>query len=100
LKDGAPAEDKAYSADRMIITNGSQQMLYMVTEALCDEGTSCWWRTDIFRLSEHTCKAAACGGPRCPNGGGWQSNWKHLAAVLETVEKERGNPAREIFCIL
>src|SRR6266478_5602918 len=38
LKDGALAEDKAYSADRMIITNGSQQMLYMVTEALCDPG--------------------------------------------------------------
>ncbi len=27
-----------YSPDRMIITNGSQQLLYMVTEALCDEG--------------------------------------------------------------
>lgn len=27
-----------YSADRVIITNGSQQLLYMVTEALCDPG--------------------------------------------------------------
>jgi 2-aminoadipate transaminase len=38
LLDGVLDTDKAYSADRMIITNGSQQMLYMVTEALCDEG--------------------------------------------------------------
>ena len=38
LLDGVLDSDKAYSADRMIITNGSQQMLYMATEALCDEG--------------------------------------------------------------
>ena len=38
LKDGILDSDKAYSPDRMIITNGSQQMLYMVTEAMCDEG--------------------------------------------------------------
>lgn len=38
LMDGVMDADKAYSPDRMIITNGSQQMLYMVTEAMCDEG--------------------------------------------------------------
>jgi 2-aminoadipate transaminase len=38
LMDGVMDTDKAYSPDRMIITNGSQQMLYMVTEAMCDEG--------------------------------------------------------------
>src|SRR4051812_20513577 len=38
LLDGVLDNDKAYHADRMVITNGSQQMLYMVTEALCDEG--------------------------------------------------------------
>jgi 2-aminoadipate transaminase len=38
LMDGVPDTDQAYSAGRMIISNGSQQMLYMVTEALCDEG--------------------------------------------------------------
>ncbi len=63
LKDGAPAEDQAYSADRMIITNGSQQMLYMVTEALCDEG-------DIVLVEDPT---------------------------YFVYEKERGNPAREVF---
>ena len=36
--DGSPASQRPYSPDRMIITNGSQQMLYMVTEALCDPG--------------------------------------------------------------
>ncbi len=36
--DGQPPEAPAYSPDRMIITNGSQQMLYMISEALCDPG--------------------------------------------------------------
>ncbi len=35
--DAAPASP-TYSADRMLLTNGSQQMLYMVTEALCNPG--------------------------------------------------------------
>lgn len=36
--DGGASTGRAYSPDRMMITNGSQQMLYMVTEALCDPG--------------------------------------------------------------
>jgi 2-aminoadipate transaminase len=36
--DGQRSAGRAYSSERMIITNGSQQMLYMVTEALCDPG--------------------------------------------------------------
>jgi 2-aminoadipate transaminase len=36
--DGQPAAKRPYSPDRMIITNGSQQLLYMTTEALCDPG--------------------------------------------------------------
>jgi len=36
--DGAAQANAAYAADRMIITNGSQQLLYMLTEALCDPG--------------------------------------------------------------
>ncbi len=36
--DGAAAGDAAYSPERMIITSGSQQLLYMATEALCDPG--------------------------------------------------------------
>jgi 2-aminoadipate transaminase len=38
LLDGQPGLPPAYSPDRMVITNGSQQMLYMVSEALCDVG--------------------------------------------------------------
>lgn len=36
--DGLSGNLKAYSPKRMIITSGSQQLLYMVTEALCDAG--------------------------------------------------------------
>ncbi len=36
--DGSPASAAAYSAGRLIITSGSQQLLYMATEALCDAG--------------------------------------------------------------
>lgn len=38
LMDGAPEGHTAYSPDRIIITNGSQQLLYMTVEALCDPG--------------------------------------------------------------
>ena len=38
LTDGATGSRKTYSPERMVITNGSQQMLYMVTEAMCDAG--------------------------------------------------------------
>jgi 2-aminoadipate transaminase len=36
--DGGAGAKRAYSSDQMIIANGSQQLLYMVSEALCDEG--------------------------------------------------------------
>jgi 2-aminoadipate transaminase len=36
--DDAPGSSPAYAAEKMLITNGSQQMLYLATEALCDEG--------------------------------------------------------------
>lgn len=32
------ADGAVYSADRLLLTSGSQQVLYMVTEALCDPG--------------------------------------------------------------
>ncbi|MBG85570.1 MAG: GntR family transcriptional regulator [Verrucomicrobiales bacterium] len=34
----APGRRRAYSADDVIITNGSQQLLYMISEVLCDPG--------------------------------------------------------------
>jgi len=45
--DGASDTDAAWSADRMIITNGSQQLLYLVSEVLCDPG-------DIVLLEDPT----------------------------------------------
>jgi 2-aminoadipate transaminase len=36
--DGANAAGKGHSSERLIITGGSQQLLYMTLEALCDEG--------------------------------------------------------------
>jgi 2-aminoadipate transaminase len=36
--DGPSAPRRAYAPERTIITSGSQQMLYMTTEALCDPG--------------------------------------------------------------
>ena len=36
--DGVGRPHPVYSPDRMIITNGSQQLLYAVTEVLCDTG--------------------------------------------------------------
>lgn len=36
--DRGPAQSRAYDPQRLMITSGSQQFLYMVTEALCDVG--------------------------------------------------------------
>jgi len=36
--DAPTRSSEAYSPERMLITNGSQQMLYMLTEGLCDPG--------------------------------------------------------------
>jgi len=36
--DDARDSHNAYSPERLVVTNGSQQILYMVTEALCDPG--------------------------------------------------------------
>lgn len=35
---GASIEPDLYAAGRVVITNGSQQLLYLLTEALCDPG--------------------------------------------------------------
>ncbi len=45
--DGKSGKAAAWSPERVIIANGSQQMLYMVTEALCDAG-------DIVLLEDPT----------------------------------------------
>ncbi len=37
-EDDAPTTSRVHAPERMIITSGSQQLLYMVSEALCDPG--------------------------------------------------------------
>lgn len=36
--DGAAVDDPRYAPDRVLISHGSQQLLYLVTEVLCDPG--------------------------------------------------------------
>jgi len=36
--DGAPPGSTAYAPERLLVTSGSQQLLYLITEALCDPG--------------------------------------------------------------
>ena len=38
LQDGGATNDAAYKPDRMLVTHGSQQLLYLITECLCDPG--------------------------------------------------------------
>ncbi len=37
-QDGVPVKSRTHAPERMMITHGSQQLLYIVTEVLCDEG--------------------------------------------------------------
>jgi 2-aminoadipate transaminase len=84
--DGVADSAKAFSADRMIITNGSQQMLYMVTEALCDEG-------DIVLVEDPTyfvylgilqSRGLHGRGVRTTQDG---LDLEHLEAMLESLKK-------------
>lgn len=86
LLDGVLDTDKAYSADRMIITNGSQQMLYMATEALCDEGDVVIVEDPTYFvylgiLQSHGIKGR---GVRIDEDG---LNLEHLEQVLESLRK-------------
>jgi len=51
--DADGATGKSHSWERVMITGGSQQLLYMTLEALCDEGDIILVRPDVFRVSEH-----------------------------------------------
>ncbi len=83
----APAKlPPEYAPERMIITNGSQQMLYMVTEAMCDPG-------DIVLVEDPTyfvylgitqSHGLRCRGIRLMNDG---IDLEHLEAVLNELKK-------------
>jgi 2-aminoadipate transaminase len=84
--DGAAGSDRAYSPERMIITNGSQQLLYMTTEALCGPG-------DIVLVEDPTyfvylgilqSRGAKVRGVRMENDG---LDLAHLEEILESLKK-------------
>jgi 2-aminoadipate transaminase len=84
--DGAATADPAYAAERIIITNGSQQMLYMATEALCDEGDIVLVEDPTYFvylgiLQSHGIRGR--GVRMTPDG----IDVEHLARVLERLKK-------------
>jgi 2-aminoadipate transaminase len=86
LLDGAPDPHRTHSPERLIITSGSQQMLYMAVEVLCDAG-------DIVLVEDPTyfvflgilqARGVACRGVRLEHDG---LNVAHLAQVLERLKR-------------
>ncbi len=68
--DGAPRDGHAYSPERMVITNGSQQMLYMATEALCDEGDIVLVEDPTYFVYLGILQSRGIRGARHPHGRG------------------------------
>lgn len=75
-----------YSPDNVLITNGSQQLLYMITEAVCDEG-------DIVLVEDPTyfvylgiaqSRALQCRGIRLEEDG---IDLSHLEKVLDELKR-------------
>src|SRR5581483_4976368 len=86
LMDGVLDSDKAYSAERMIMSNGSQQMLYMVTEALCDEGDIVLVEDPSYFVFLGILQSRGIRGRGVrltPDG----IDLEHLAAVLEKLKR-------------
>lgn len=83
-----PGARSPWSPERLLITHGSQQLLYMVTEALCDPG-------DIALVEDPTyfvflgilqSRGVAARGVRLETDG---LDLAHLRAVLETLRRRR-----------
>src|SRR5262249_2676138 len=86
--DGAPNSSSGLSSECMLITNGSQQMLYMLTEALCDPGDVVLVEDPSYFvylgiLQSHGVQAR---GLRMEQDG---LDLVHLQHVLETLNRER-----------
>lgn len=91
-KSDGQRDARAYDPARTIITHGSQQLLYMITEALCDPG-------DIVLVEDPTYfvflgiadgRGLYCRGVRLETDG---ISLAHLESVLEDL-KRRGRLAR------
>ena len=86
LMDGVLDSGQAYATDRLIISNGSQQMLYMVTEALCDEGDLVVVEDPTYFVYLGMLQSRGLGarGVRMTEDG---IDLEHLEAVLERLKK-------------
>jgi 2-aminoadipate transaminase len=84
--DGLPAGHQATAPDRMVITSGSQQLLYMVTEALCDPGDIVLVEDPSYFVYLGILQSHGLGarGIRMENDG---LDLAHLEAVLQTLKR-------------
>lgn len=85
-RSGQSQVPNAYSPERLIISNGSQQMLYLVTEALCDPGDIVLVEDPTYFvylgiLQSHGLQAR---GVRMQSEG---IDLQHLEEVLESLRK-------------
>lgn len=87
--DGSAAKDAVYSPDRMIITSGSQQLLYMLTECLCDPGDIVLVEdpTYFVYLSIVQSHGLRCRGVRLAKDG---IDLEHLERTLELLKRSGG----------
>lgn len=87
-----PGAKASYSPDRTVITNGSQQLLYLVTECLCDSGDIVLVEdpTYFVFLSIAQSHGLRCRGVRLEEDG---IDIEHLEQTLESL-KRRGEMKR------
>lgn len=90
--DGVTTHDKYHSPERLLITSGSQQLLYMTTEGLCDEGDIVLVEdpTYFVYLSILQSRGLRARGVRLERDG---LDLAHLEAVLQSL-KRRGELRR------
>ena len=92
-------DEKNYSPDRLLITSGSQQLLYMTTEALCDEG-------DIVLVEDPTyfvylgilqSRGLRARGVRLERDG---LDLAHLESVLQSLKSDGELPRVKMFYLV
>ena len=98
-QDGAHPGAKAYAPERLLITHGSQQLLYIITEALCDEG-------DIVLVEDPTyfvylgivqSRGLRCRGVRMEADG---VDLTHLENLLQDLKKRGELPRLKMLCLV
>ena len=84
LDGNLPGQAVAYDAKRTIITNGSQQFLYMVTEALCDTGDIVLVEDPTYFVYLGIMQSRGISG-RCVRMNRDGIDLEHLEQVLESI---------------